>query len=275
MAFAHHKVQQTALFGRTVSRRDVSGFGVSERLYKPSLVIPHHEHELASLNVVLAGGYDERYGTRSRECHQGMVVLHPEGEHHAEVHHAVPVRMLAVEISAPRLKELRQLSPVLMQPADFEAGSIGRLAGRLSWELRHCDAASALAIEAIILEMLAESCRHAVRATQGVPIWVERAHEFLHAHFAECVTIEQIAAVADVHPAHLSRVFRKVYRCTIGEYQRRLRLESTRDPLVRGARSLADIASQAGFADQSHFSRLFVAAFGMTPSAYRRMHRRR
>ena len=200
MTPVQQEIQQTSLFGRTVARRDVHGMGVSERLYRPSLVIPHHEHELASLNVVLEGGYDERYGNRSRQCHQGMVILHPEGERHAEVHHAAPVRMLTVEIGATRLEEMRELSPILTQPADHKAGAIGRLATRLRWELHHCDAASALAIEAIVLEMLVESCRHAVRATASVPPWLACARDFLHAHVAESVTIDQVAAIANVHP---------------------------------------------------------------------------
>jgi AraC family transcriptional regulator len=82
--------------------------------------------------------------------------------------------------------------------------------------------------------------------------------------------LQQVATEAGVHPAHLARVFRRHHRCTIGSYLRRLRLDAACRQLVSGERPLADIALAAGFADQSHFSRLFRAATGVTPTHYRR-----
>jgi len=45
------------------------------------------------------------------------------------------------------------------------------------------------------------------------------------------------------------------------------RLDCARVQLAR-SRPLVDVALEAGFADQAHFTRMFKAAFGLTPARY-------
>lgn len=60
----------------------------------------------------------------------------------------------------------------------------------------------------------------------------------------------------------------------MGSYVRGLRLEWAARELVQSEAPLARVASGAGFADQSHFTRFFKRQFGITPNAYRRLKRR-
>jgi AraC family transcriptional regulator len=69
-------------------------------------------------------------------------------------------------------------------------------------------------------------------------------------------------------------VFRRKHGCTVSEYVRRLRLEFAVDAIVNRKSSLAEVASAAGFSDQSHLTRTFRSYFGMTPSDYRKLHQR-
>jgi AraC-like DNA-binding protein len=50
---------------------------------------------------------------------------------------------------------------------------------------------------------------------------------------------------------------------------RRLRLEHAKNALATSERAIADIALEAGFYDQSHFTAAFRRQFGMTPAEYR------
>ena len=79
----------------------------------------------------------------------------------------------------------------------------------------------------------------------------------------------EIAAQVGVHPVQLARAFRKRYRCSVGELQRRLRLEHASRQLVTTHRTLAEIALAAGFSDQAHFCRVFKAHTGLTPARFR------
>lgn len=260
-------------FGETSRRRQIADLMISETQYPPSLIIPSHDHELASLSIVLEGTYDQRVGSRSRECRPGMTICHPEGERHANAHGGARVRMLCVEIGRARLATLREAVAVLDRPAELAGGRFAVLADELTEEFHRDDGASALAIEALVLELLAESSRSTAPTHAAPPRWLARAIDYLHGHFHEAVAIAEVAQVVGVHPSHLARVFRMHNGATIGDYLRRLRIEAARQQLARSDRPLCEIAADAGFADQSHFSRLFRAATGHTPAAYRRRHR--
>jgi AraC family transcriptional regulator len=73
-----------------------------------------------------------------------------------------------------------------------------------------------------------------------------------------------------VHPVHLARVFNDYLGCAPGEALRGRRLERVAALLGNSRAGLADIAADHGFADQSHMTRSFRGAFGMTPHAFRR-----
>ena len=83
-------------------------------------------------------------------------------------------------------------------------------------------------------------------------------------------SLATIAAEVGVHPATLSRGFRRAYGCTPGQLQRRLRLEFAAHELSTTDRPLATIAQQAGFYDQSHFTNAFRRQLGASPLQYRR-----
>jgi AraC-like DNA-binding protein len=131
--------------------------------------------------------------------------------------------------------------------------------------------ASMLAMEGLVLEMIAaatDDCA-TVRERRNSR-WLNQARDFLHAEFARNPTIEDVAKIVSVHPTHLARVFRKQTGSTIGEYVRRLRIESATRQLASTDDSLGEIAAATGFSDQSHFSRTFKSYLGMTPGEYRK-----
>ena len=137
------------------------------------------------------------------------------------------------------------------------------------------DEFSRLSIEGLILELLAEASRSKIGADEkNLPVWLLQTEEFLHANFTESVTIEEISKIADVHPVHLSRVFRRKFGCTIGEYVRRLRVRFAAEQIASTEIPLCEIAQAAGFADQSHLHKIFKTTFGLTPVEYRKLNRR-
>jgi len=103
------------------------------------------------------------------------------------------------------------------------------------------------------------------------PAWLGRARDLVHASFRDSLTLEDLAERVDVHPIHLSRVFRKRYGCTMAEYMNRLRVQFACRALESGRPDLAGLASDAGFADQSHMGRVFKACTGQTPGQFRKL----
>jgi len=129
------------------------------------------------------------------------------------------------------------------------------------------DIASRLAMEGLILEMLAFATRRTFQISdRREPRWLQ---DLCHEHFAEPISLMTLAQTVGIHPGHLARIFRKQHQCTVGEYVRRLRLEYAAQELVRTQKSLSAIALEAGFYDQSHFTNSFKAHMGVTPYEFR------
>ena len=131
------------------------------------------------------------------------------------------------------------------------------------------DAVAPLAIEALILEMLVQSARLGSALERNPPQWLRQAKELVQEEFLQSLSLSGVAELVGVHPAHLAKMFRKQYGCTVGDYVRRLRLDYASRLLVRSEKSLSAIALAAGFYDQSHFARLFKLRFGVPPGVFR------
>jgi AraC-like DNA-binding protein len=97
---------------------------------------------------------------------------------------------------------------------------------------------------------------------------VERARQFLDAERPRAVHSRELEAITGLTRYDLARQFRIVLGTSPYRYLVMRRLELAREQMHRG-RALADVALEAGFADQAHFTRVFRSAFGLTPGRYR------
>ena len=263
-------------YGKTLYRGEFRGFLLADSAYAPDHRIPTHVHACPFFYLVTQGSLTETTGRRTTRGGPSTLIFHPAGEAHADHWHEHGGRCLHVEISAPRLAQLGEDALLLSEPAEFHGGRPAWLAHGIARELQAMDAAAALAVEGLILELLAEVARHPFPAQdRRPPPWLRTVHELLQARFAESLSLDEIAAAAGVHPAHLARAFRRHQRCTVGDYQRQLRVEYACRELARSDPSLIEIALDAGFVDQSHFTRTFKRRMGMTPGAFRAQFRGR
>jgi AraC-like DNA-binding protein len=102
----------------------------------------------------------------------------------------------------------------------------------------------------------------------------ERARRLIDDAVLSDVTADDLAAVAGRSRFAVYRAFRTVYGMAPSDYQRQLRRRTARAMLARGE-SIAAVATETGFADQSHLTRWFTRHFGITPAAYRQAHEHR
>jgi AraC-like DNA-binding protein len=259
-----------SFYGSTALRREVAGLVFVESVYREERRIPKHEHARAFFNLVLEGAYTEVCGTRTRTRGPWTLALHPPGEVHSDHWQGEVVRVFHVEFSPSRLEQVRAYSPVLDSPADFQGGLPVWLATRLYREHLRNDAVSPLAMEGLAFEVLAECARRRRgNSERQPPRWLRKVRELLDDRFAENLTHEAVATAVGIHPVHLARVFRRHCGCTLGDYVRKLRVDYAARKLVTTDEPLARIACAAGFADQSHFTRIFKRQMAMTPAAFR------
>ena len=146
-----------------------------------------------------------------------------------------------------------------------------QLVARLYQEFHAQDAVSHIAIEGLVLEMLAQSWRdwNGSKRT-GIPCWLTEAHDIIHDDYANRLSLSAIAKRVGVHPVYLATEFRRFYGSSIGDYIRWLKIEKACTLLTSSVTSLADIAAVLGFSHQAHFSRTFKRYMGVTPSVYKK-----
>ncbi|MBS7540149.1 GlxA family transcriptional regulator [Ancylobacter lacus] len=95
---------------------------------------------------------------------------------------------------------------------------------------------------------------------------VRRALILMEQHIADPLPIADIARRLQLSTRQLERLFQSVMGQRPAEFYRRIRLRYARFLLDTTARSVTDIALEAGFSDCAHFSRQFKALHGFTPS---------
>jgi AraC family transcriptional regulator len=252
------------ILGRAIA----AGVELAEIKYSPGLHLPRHAHERAGFCLVVDGTYVEDYKTRGLECRARTVTFSPAGEEHRNVFDDCTVHCLTIDVPHEFLARLDGVP--LRDPFEQHGGTLAMLAERLLLETRDADDASPLAIEGLVLEMIATAARSARhRGKARVTPAIRRIREMLQARFAEPLALTDIAEAVERHPVYIASAFRRAYGETIGACVRRLRIDHARRELARGKLTLADIALSSGFADQSHLTRTFHKATGMTPAAYR------
>ncbi|WP_051722738.1 AraC family transcriptional regulator [Streptomyces albus] len=93
--------------------------------------------------------------------------------------------------------------------------------------------------------------------------------ELLDARITAGLSLQDAAATLHAHPTHLIRCFKQTYGLPPHTYLTGRRIERARRLLLDGHRP-ADVATAAGFHDQSHLNRHFTRHVGTTPARYRR-----
>jgi AraC family transcriptional regulator len=263
-------VTETA--GSTIRRRDIVGFSLTEALYAEGVSLPLHRHTNSYLTLVLSGSYCESYTDREFQWDEGALHLLPAGQRHGN-RFLTAVRLLRVKIEPASIERLgEEHARYLSEPREISGALTSWLANRMMREFKAQDDIAPLAMEGVLLEMLAESARASDEIHgSNAPNWLRRVRESLEDSYLQAPALASLAAIAGVHPVHLSREFHKHYRMTIGEYIRKRRIEHASELLCYSELSLSEVATACGFSDQSHFCAKFKKHLGMTPAKFRNL----
>ncbi len=249
--------------------------------FPPGAILQPHEHDRPTFAVILDGGFDlvlhgAVAGSRTFACPAGTILTQPAGARHANNIGSNGAQGVVLQPELVKWDLPRRCLAMLDRINHFRDGPIAAAARGLARELAAPDDLTPLAIEGLVLEMLAEAARlyQEIGFEQTEPPeWLTTATDLVHARFRENLRINEIARAAGVHPAHLAAVFRRAHRMPIGSYMRRLRVDWAADQLIASDTPISVIAAEAGFADQAHLTRWFRRVMGATPSVYRRARR--
>ena len=110
--------------------------------------------------------------------------------------------------------------------------------------------------------------------TQGAPNAaadkLENVRKYLDEHYAESLPLEALSSRFFISKYHLSRAFAARFHTTIGEYLLRRRVTSAKALLRFSDKAVSEIAKDCGVPDANYFSKVFLKAEGVTPTAFRK-----
>ena len=252
---------------RTVCREGLHAY---EAAYAPGSQLPEHQHASPFFTYVLRGNYVEQEGRLPRECGRGAVIFHQPNETHSNLVGPQGTASLNVEIDAAAW---RALTADMLPPRDI----VGRaLSGNAEWlavavwrEFHNDDSASALGLDETVATLCGAIRISAARGVFEPHTRLDRCTEYLRARPTATPRLAEVAQVAGVHPMHLSKLFRKRFGYSMGEFLRRQRIAWSCEQLARDTGTISSIAVRAGFSDHAHFTRTFRRIAGCSPSWYR------
>jgi len=236
--------------GTIVKRRFVSGLRLTETVLAQHSRTPKHYHDRGLVGWSLEGSYTNAYTRGPQDIQSSRIMFCPAGEPHTTFSEAGAVSF-ALELEPGWADRFGEVS-LPLAPTVFELGSMASLMQRVHAEFSETDKPSALAIEGMVLEMIAVVMRFPMEPGPKTPHWLTQAREIVQEGFREQITITGIAEQVQVHPVYLGSTFRQKYGHSIVDYLRELRVNYAARQLSDSSDSLAMIAQAAGFSDQSH-----------------------
>lgn len=229
-----------------------------------------HRHDTYAIGETLSGVQSFQYRRAQRHSLPGTVlVLHPDELHdgHAGTEAGFRYRMAYIE-------------PALIQqvlggkPLPFIEGGLThdpRLFRATRQLLRTLDQAMEPLEEDDVIYELAQALDQAsgrrINRKSLDFVAAERARAFIHASLDRVITLEELSLASERDRWSLSRDFRALYGTSPYRYMTQRRLERVKVMLISG-QPLANAALAAGFFDQSHMTRQFIQAYGVSPGRW-------
>jgi AraC-like DNA-binding protein len=236
-----------------------------------------HRHDTYALGLTLSGVQSFDYRGSRRDSTAGQaIILHPDEVHNGRsgIEAGFRYRMLYLEPRMVRQALGKRAKALPFVPAGVSADP--RLVRAVSRALADLDGAPCgLEVDDIVLglseAMLAQDPSLCQDSHGGVSFdAAERARQFLDNNLDRSVQSPELEAVAGLDRFTLARHFRASFGTSPYNYLVMRRLDRARS-LLATDRGLVDIACACGFADQSHMTRQFRRAYGMTPGRWRKL----
>ncbi|MBW4718521.1 AraC family transcriptional regulator [Saccharothrix obliqua] len=229
-----------------------------------------HRHDTYAVGVTLAGVQAFRYRGEQRHCLPGeWHVLHPDEVHDgaAGTDSGFGYRIIYLDPALVRDALDGQPLPFVADPVLRPSGVGGAVAGWLRHIDQPLDDAEAVEVTTAVADLLhAHSAARPGRVALDLAA-VRRVRALLLDDFAHRHTAADLERVSGLDRWSVARQFRAAFGTSPTRFRTMRQLDAARRLMVAGV-ALGEVAVVVGFADQSHLTRMFKRAYGLTPAAW-------
>lgn len=250
---------------------ETAGVLLTEVRHAVGKSVPEHQHEAAYFSLLLEGAYEERGDGFDLRYEPYTLVFHSAGTQH-EDRMLGACRFFAVDLLAPWDTVIDELGGARAHVFELAGGDPVWLVLRLYREYLARADASETTIEALVYELCAHVAKRFVDEPHE-PNWLPAIDRAVREQFHQPFELPILASSVNVHPTHLCRTYRRFRGHTISDAMLRARVAYVARRLTESDDSLSGIATEAGFTDQSHMTRVFTRITGYPPGSHRRRER--
>lgn len=225
-----------------------------------------HCHVNPHISFVLQGGCSEKKKNQYERL-PGRITFYQAGEPHQilRMSHSVHINL---EMTEDFLLQSGFAGATFSRTLD-KTPDARLLMLKVYGELSADDTFSQTSVKMLLLEFLNRA--QYWREEKQQPDWIKKVYEAMNDHWDETLNLEDLAAIAGVHPVTVSAYFPQYFSCTLGAYMRKLKTERALEMLKTPHVKLTDVAYACGFFDQSHFTRTFKQLTGLLPAQYQKL----
>jgi AraC-like DNA-binding protein len=239
---------------------------------------PPHAHDTHCLAVITGGALAVEVQDQRRVCRRGDVVVidaevvhagvaDANGQWKMRVTHVQPAALASYSerLGIPRRERFDTRTPFIVDP------DLARQLYGVNW-CSEVDDDSFKRSETLATAVIGIQAKHA-NTIVGLPVirrelaLVRAVKDRLRGDLHSRLTLSILASDFNVTPFVLLRAFIREAGLSPHAYQQQERVRLTM-PLLRGGNPIAEVSAQAGFFDQSHFTRVFKQQMGVTPKVY-------
>jgi AraC family transcriptional regulator len=251
-----------------LEERDLSAgpFAIRHMRWLAASAQAAHVHPETRIVIALDGVFREERGRSTRDISRGSVIVRPANDVHGDAYAEPGGRYVRIAIADPMLAA----SVVPRSREQSQSLAAVALGSRVADEVLRPDRWSALAVQGLVFELLAEIARDAAAESHHSPRWIAEVRELLHDEHAETCVRRSRARHPRGARSRRASTFRRHVGIGVGDELRRARVFHARRLIESSQKSLAEIATEVGFADQSHLTRSTRLVLGVTPGTLRR-----
>ena len=238
-----------------------------------------HVHEGFAIGVVQRGATATNYRHAHYDIPAGTIVVINPGELHTGK--AASEYGWAYRMFYPKANQLKQIASELTGcPHDVPFFSSPVIAND---ELAHSllelhmtledESSSRIERDSMFHWTMAQLILHhaddapVVEEVSADPVYVNKIQNYIKDHYADPISLDDLAALVDLTPCYMLRLFHKTVGMPPHAYLTLIRTRKAKRLLANGV-PIADAATQTGFTDQSHLTKRFKRVFGITPGQY-------
>ena len=266
-----------------IERLHINGWNTKYNIYTnlkapQKYIIPPHWHDFYELEIVLAGEGIASVNGKVYPMSKGSLFFITPTDFHSFTSYDSTMEILNLGfasscIEASNFSDMLSFSErIICNVDDKELAYFKYMIMLIEEEMNNDKYLSKQYTSQILLCILITLFRlgRNTDTIQNVNSSVQRILHYIHTHFKEQISLEDVAKYTEYSEGHICRLLKQSLGCTFKEYLTNLRMTHAEQMLMCSSESISDIAYFCGFSSLSHFINVFKKKHRISPRQYRK-----